>query len=316
MRLPFVIAAALALAACTPPTEDVRLPAPDAGTPALRHRTGTFAGVGGVTLFEQSWSPAGPSKAVLVVQHGLKDHGGRYADLAAFLAKDGFATYAYDLRGHGRSAGERVDVERFDDYVSDLATYVEKVRAGEPNKPLFVLGHSMGGAIVTLYALDRHPAISGVVLSAPALAQDAPAVKVGATHAIAALSPRAGVFNLDLDDFSRDPRVVADGKSDPLVYQGGAPAETAVELLGAIDRIQHRMEEMTYPVLDLHGTKDHVTVPQGSRDLIARARSTDKTLKLYDGLVHDLLHEPERAQVMADIQGWLDARLTPPKASP
>jgi alpha-beta hydrolase superfamily lysophospholipase len=97
-----------------------------------------------------------------------------------------------------------------------------------------------------------------------------------------------------------------------VVYQGAGPARTAAQLLGAIEATQQHMEEVTVPLLVLHGTRDLLTNPDGSRDLARRARATDKTLKLYEGLYHDLLHEPERARVMADIVGWLAERVSPP----
>ena len=138
-----------------------------------------------------------------------------------------------------------------------------------------------------------------------------------------ACSPGAGVFQLDLHQFSRDPAVVRAGLEDPLVYQGAAGARTARELLGAIAEIQDHMEDVTVPLLAMHGAADRVTPPEGSKALVSRARSTDKTLKIYPGLSHDLLHEPEKEQVMADLVKWLSDHAPPraqaaepPKASP
>jgi alpha-beta hydrolase superfamily lysophospholipase len=126
------------------------------------------------------------------------------------------------------------------------------------------------------------------------------------TKLVAALSPRAGVFQLDLDDFSRDPASVWWTRVDPLVYQEPGPARTAKEVLGAIDRIQEHMEDVRGPLLILHGGADKVTPPHGSRELFRRSRAPDKTLRIYDGLYHDLLHEPARDQVARDILDWLE----------
>jgi acylglycerol lipase len=282
------------------------------------HAEGFFAGAGDVQLFEQSWRPPGaPPRAVVVLVHGLLDHSSRYAAVATCLADHGFAVYAFDLRGHAHSAGPRVWVDRFDDYLADLDRFVERVRAREPGKPVFVFGHSMGGAIVTLWAVTRKPAVAGVTLSAAALQVGVSGLKVLGTKVIAGLAPRAGVFSLDLRDFSRDPAVVKEALDDPWVYHHGAPARTARELLRAIRRIEAAEEDVTVPLLLMHGTADKVTPPAGSKALYERARTADKTLKLYDGLYHDLFHEPEKATVVRDWLDWLEKRAPPlPVATP
>jgi alpha-beta hydrolase superfamily lysophospholipase len=276
------------------------------------HREGFFKSHD-AELYEQSWRPEGVRpRAILVVVHGLKDHSARYAAAATELARAGYLVTAFDLRGHGRSSGVRVDIASFEDYLRDLDVFLARVRGHEQALPIFELGHSMGGAIVTLHTLTRHPAdVRGVILSAPALASSVSGLKVAATRGIAALDPEAGVFNLDLDDFSRDPLTVKMSKEDTLVYQGGAPARTAVGLVDAIDEIQGRMEELRAPLVAMHGTGDKITPPEGSRDLVRRAAATDKTLHLFPRLFHDLLHEPERAEVVSVIRAWLDARTRP-----
>src|SRR5262249_9810787 len=147
--------------------------------------------------------------------------------------------------------------------------------------------------------------------SGAALEVDGSPVKVGGTKLVAALAADAGVFQLDLDDFSRDREVVRACEAYPLVYQDPAPAQTARELVNAIHESEARMEEIEVPLLVLHGGADKVTPPKGSQELVRRARSRDKTLKLYPGLYHDLLHEPEKAVVMEDIAAWLDRHVAP-----
>jgi len=276
--------------------------------PSIAHAEGTFQGQGGIGLFEQSWRPAEP-RAVLVIMHGLKDHSSRYAETAEALARRGFAVHAFDLRGHGCSAGGRVWVDRFDQYVSDLAVFVDRVKAREPGKPVFVMGHSMGGAIVTTYVLTRKPDLKGLVLSAPALkpGADVSPFLIGTVGLFSAIAPGLGLLDLKNEDFSRDPAVVAAMSKDPLIQQGAGPARTASELLQALLEIGKNMEQVKLPFLVMHGTKDKLTNPEGSKELNARAGSTDKTLKIYEGLSHDLLHEPEKAQVLSDLTSWLDA---------
>ncbi|WP_394829240.1 alpha/beta hydrolase [Pendulispora albinea] len=278
----------------------------------MEHREGTFLGAGDTKLSEQSWRPSTPPKGVLVIVHGLKDHSGRYAEVAWHLVEQGYAVHSFDLRGHARSEGVRVYVDEFDDYVSDVEIFVERVRRLEPGLPIFMFGHDIGGSIVTLYAITRKPDIAGIVLSGAALKGALSGFATLATKMAAALSPKAAVYKLDPCLFSRDPTVVEATKNDPLVHQAAAPARTAKELINAIDRIQKRMEELTVPLLIMHGGADRVTSPDGSRQLNERARSERKTLVIFDELYHDLLHEPDRDKVEAQLIAWLDANTSAP----
>lgn len=307
----------LALAACQGPSHAVR--APGAGATAfsatagreVSHAESTFEGARGLQLFSQAWRPVGEEPlAAVVVVHGLRDHSTRYAELAEHLVGQGFAVHAFDLRGHGKSGGVRVHVDSFEEYLTDLGLFLERVRGQEGGKPVFLFGHSMGGAIVTLFTLERKPDIRGLLLSAPALKPGEKVSKalIATTKVIGGVLPNLKVLELDPKQFSRDPAVVRENETDPLIYQKGGPARTASRLLGALNTISERMEEVSTPVLVMHGTADTVTNPEGSKDLVKRASSQDKTLKLYDGLYHDLLHEPEKAQVLGDVAQWLRER--------
>lgn len=314
----------LALTVCSgcggPPTYPAKpVTTMAASLSAVDHGSGLFKGTGEQDLFEQWWRPMSTSsrstsnvKSVLVIMHGLKDHSTRYATFAERLAQKGVAVYAFDLRGHAHSAGQRVGIESFDEYIEDLSIFMLRVKAREgQGKKVFLLGHSMGGAIATLYAMKKQPHLNGLILSAAALRVNVCPLKVGGTKLTASVAPNAGVFNLDLDRFSRDPNVVKEGKADPLVYQDGAPAKTARELLAAIRVIEDNPGALHVPILALHGEADEVTDPRGSKNLVAQAASTDKTLKLYPTLVHDLLHEPEKEMVMTDIEKWMLDRSSP-----
>jgi alpha-beta hydrolase superfamily lysophospholipase len=305
-----VISLTLLLLGCSgPPYMPARTaPPPPAAAASVEHASDFFAASDGTAIFEQWWRPSGKPRAVLVVVHGLKDHSSRYAELAELLVARGIAVYALDLRGHAHSAGVRVGVDRFEDYLADLDVLVRHVQQREGGAPMFLFGHSMGGAIATLWTIGRAPTLAGLVLSGAALRANVSPIKAAATRFIAWIAPSAGVFQLDLDDFSRDPQVVRACRSDPLVYQGAAPARTAATLLDALDAIEEHMGVVRVPLLAMHGSADRVTDPQGSRLLVARAGSTDKTLLVWPGLVHDLVHEPERAQVIDAIVSWIDAR--------
>jgi len=269
-----------------------------------------FVGFGGIQLYTQSWRPKARPRAAVILVHGLKDHSDRYAATALKLVEEGYAVHAFDLRGHGRSAGARVYVDDVGDYVADLAIFVERVRAREPNRPLFLFGHSMGGEIATLFTIAKNPDLRGLVLSGASLkpGKSVSGTLIATTKVLATVWPELPVLDLDLEQFSRDPAVVEEGKKDPLIFQDSAPARTAAAVLRGIERIQDSMAEVGAPLLILHGGADKVTDPAGSRQLKVRARSSDKTLIIYEGLYHDLLHEPEKAKVLGDIVTWLNER--------
>lgn len=267
----------------------------------------TYESADGWVHFERSWRPKAEARGMLVVVHGLKDHSARYADFAMGLSKRGFSVRSYDHRGHGRSDGKSQRVDDFTDFVTDLDSFVQRSKQAEPRVPVFVLGHSMGGAIATGYALDHQADIAGLVLSAPALATDAGGGTKAGAHFASAFFPGVRVADLPIDKFSRSPDVIADAKNDPLVDLGGVPARTIAGLLDMMGHIEDNREKFTLPVLDMHGKIDEITLPEGSRAFVSGIASKDKTLWMCRGLVHDLLHEPESVDMADGVARWLEA---------
>ncbi len=288
-----------------PTTPEVQTATEPSRAQAFAHHYGHFPGAAGVELFEQAWLPHQAPTAVLVIVHGLKDHSSRYERTARALVERGYGVYAFDLRGHAHSAGQRVQVEQFDDYLADLQIFIERVREQHPAKPILLFGHSMGGAIATRFVQQHPDQVQGLALSAAALQVNESAITLAGTRMLASLMPAAPLFNLDLEEFSRDPNVVKAGLSDPLVYQGAAPVHTARELINTIEAIQADFSAVRLPLLIMHGTADSVTPPQGSEALYQQASSTHKRLKLYEGLAHDLLREPEKDRVIQDLADWM-----------
>jgi acylglycerol lipase len=275
----------------------------------VAHEEGDFDGYGLVRIFEQWWRPAkGPVRASLVLVHGLDDHSTRYAELGNRLAEHGYAVHAFDLRGHGSSGGRRVYVESFNEYVEDLQSFVDSVRAREGGRPVFVLGHDLGGTIALEYVLEKKPQLAGLVVSGPLLQVDISGFRQLVTKAAGTVLPLLATMSIDVDHFSQDPEVVRACKEDPLIDHGNGPVRTAREILNAMSSISAREEEVGLPVLILHGGADAVAAAEASRALFTRAGSKDKTLRVYDGMFHDLWREPAREQVLEDLAAWLDAR--------
>ncbi|MGB3634958.1 MAG: lysophospholipase [Rubrobacteraceae bacterium] len=279
--------------------------------PEIQRGNGSFTGPGGGNIFEHWWRPRNEARAAVILVHGLKDHGARYDHVGEWFAGHGYATHAFDLRGHGESAGERFFVASFDEYVDDLDTFVARVLEKEPGKPLFLLGHSMGGAVASLFVLLRKPDLEGLVLSAPALEPTANVspVLIWLSGIISRFFPRAPVTKVDIKALSHLPEVIEAARKDPLSNERPAPARTGYEILRAMRRIRERSHELTLPILIMHGTGDHLTNPDGSKKLYKQAASEDKELKLYEGLYHELLNETEQERVLEDITLWLDERL-------
>jgi alpha-beta hydrolase superfamily lysophospholipase len=277
----------------------------------IHHTEGSFETRDGVTLFEQTWRPSGEAKAAVVIVHGYAEHSGRYAHVAERLVRSSYAVHAYDLRGHGRSDGLKGLIRSISTLVNDTDEFIKRAGEQEPGIPLFLLGHSTGGGIAALLAIDGRLAVRGMVLTGALirLADDVPAPLQWVAAILGALVPRLPVKGLDSGVISRDPEVVAAYDNDPLVYRGRTMARTAAELMGACKRIQARMEAVTLPILVMHGAADALIDPEGSVELHARAASDDKMLKLYDGAYHEIMNEPKKAQVLTDVVQWMDARI-------
>jgi len=283
----------------------------------MKHQEGFFRGVRGSNNYFQYWLPETTPKAALLLVHGLAEHSGRYANLVAHLVPRGYAVYGMDHVGHGKSDGARAYVERFDDFVRPLRTYFGMVREWQPDAPIFLVGHSLGGLIGATYLLDYQDGLQGAIISGPAVkvpGNISPAI-VLAGRILSVLIPKVGVLGLDARGISRDPAVVAAYVNDPLVFTGKTTARLGAEMLKAMRRITAEANRIRLPVLILQGGADKLVDPAGARMLHDLAGSADKTLKVYEGLYHEVYNEPERDQVLRDVESWLEAHLRPPFAT-
>lgn len=265
----------------------------------------------GVRIHLRSWMPEGGARAVVVICHGVNSHGGQHAWTAGQLAARGFAVFALDLRGRGKSEGERFFVEDVADYVADVAGAIAIARARHPGLPLYLLGHSAGGVVACTYTLDHQDEIDGLICESFAFQVPAPGFVLSAIKGLSHIAPRLGVLTLHMKDFTRDPDALAALMADPLTKGETQPAATVAALVRADERLHDSFGQITLPVLILHGTADKATVCRGSEYFHAHAGSADKTLRLYEGHYHDLLNDIGKEAVLADIAGWIEARLAP-----
>lgn len=264
---------------------------------------------GGLQILVRSWRPAGTARGVIAICHGVKSHSGYYISVAEQFAASGFAVYALDLRGRGKSDGERFYIEKFDDYIDDVDAMMKLAKSREPGLPVFLLGHSAGGVISSVYTLEHQADLAGFICESFAFQVYAPDIALALLKGLSHVAPHAHVLDLKNKDFSRDPNVVQAMDDDPLIAGEVQPINTVAEMARADDRLKLEFPLITLPVLILHGTADKATKPGGSQLFYDTAGSADKTLKLYDGHVHDLLNDFGREEVIADITGWINAHL-------
>ena len=280
------------------------------GDPGIQVEEDTFAGVRGLRIHVRTWLPAGAPTGVVVIAHGFAEHGGRYAAVAERLVADGLAVRAADHRGHGLSEGKRTSVVRFGDYVDDLNTVIAQARARWPSQPLVLLGHSMGGLIALDLAV--RPATHSTVSSSRHL-QRVPATCRGSSSPSDELCPalrRTRAFCASRSTGSAEtPRW-----STPTTTTRSCFARRSAR--GSVRRCSTRwtvstpgLPSLHVPLLVMQGTADGLVDPGCGPHVYERAGSTDKTLKMYDGLWHEIFNEPERDHVLGDLIAWLRTHL-------
>jgi acylglycerol lipase len=276
----------------------------------VNHRAARLRGSGGIGIYWQAWFGQDEPRAVVVIAHGAGEHSDRYRHVAARLVADGYAAYAIEHRGHGRSGGPRALVDRLDNAVADLDALVSLAAAEHPGIGIFLLGHSMGATVAVSYALAHQERLSGLILSGPLAAlAAAPAPMRAAAKVLSAIAPQLPMFAIDASLVSRDPAVVEAYRADPLVYHGKLPVRTVAELAAAIDTFPGDVSRITIPTVIMYGTADGLCPTEGSVMLGERLGSADKTLTAYDGLYHEIFNEPEQERVLDDLCSWLAAHV-------
>lgn len=261
----------------------------------MDHAEGSFRGLEDYRIYYQRWLPQGTPRAVLLIAHGFGEHSGRYGNVVEHFVPRGYAIWALDHRGHGRSDGERVMVRHYTDYLTDLKTFFDLVREAHPNEKVYLVGHSMGAAISTAYAARHQDELAGLVLSGGGIATDkAP--------------PRPPGLALH-ETLSRDPAVIAAYVSDPLVFHGTPPSGRDSAMAQMREALPALARQITLPILIMAGYASPLGDGPRSEALYEAVASPDRTLKLYPDLMHEIFNEPEHPQVLADLARWLDEHL-------
>jgi acylglycerol lipase len=283
-------------------------------TPKPADEEGVIESCDGVRLFAQYWKPSSKTRGAVCIVHGGLEHSGRYAHVGKVLRDADYLVATIDLRGHGQSPGQRVFVREFNEYLNDVRCLWSDVARKAPSKPIFLLAHSLGGLIATRFTVRERPTLAGLVLSGPLFEFASGISRWSRMLAVVLgrLLPSVTLTNaVDVRRISRDPEVVRAYEADSLIHHGGIPLRTGAEIIRAMAELNARMEEVRVPLLIFHGTSDGLAHPAGSKRLFARSGSADKTLRLCEGPVHEVLNEPESPALLAELLRWLDRNTTP-----
>jgi len=277
----------------------------------MRHLEGFSQGADETRVYYQSWLPENDVKGILLIVHGLAEHSGRYMNVVNHFVPLGYGVYGIDHIGHGKSDGTRVFVNGFEDFTNTLKNYFDMIQEWQPQKPIFLVGHSMGGLICSIYLLDHQAELAGSVISGPSVkvSDNISSVTIFFGKVFSILMPKLGLVRLEADGLSRDPAVVEAYVSDPLVSTKKVTARLGAELLKAMQRITGEAGRITLPVLIVQGGADRLVDPSGAQMLYDLISSEDKTLKIYEGLYHEVVNEPEYKEVLRDVEAWLDKRI-------
>jgi len=282
----------------------------------MQHAAGKFNSNDGLQLYYQAWLPVlkahGEPKAVFAVIHGYGEHSGRYLNPVSYFVPRGWAIYAYDLRGHGKSPGPRGHINRFDEYLSDTDAFLKLVRQLNPGGKLFLLGHSLGGLIVSAY-VENYPAgeLSGLLMSSAFLGFKlrVSAAKAALGRLMSNLMPAMTMKNdLSAALLSHDPAVVAAYDTDPLNHHV-ATARFFTEVTTAQARTLERAGEVKLPLLVMYAGDDQIVDPECSRVFFEGAASVDKTTHRYDNYYHEIFNEANKEVVFKDMENWLVGRV-------
>ena len=272
----------------------------------MEHREGIIKTKDGIDLFYQSWYPEGTPKGIIQLIHGFAEHGSRYMNVVNALVPKGLIVFADDHRAHGRSGGERGHINSFYDFISDEKEFTKHIRTQEKDLPLFLLGHSMGSLISLIYLSHFPDEFSGLILSGTGIVagKGKQAFQILMVNILSRVLPKRKIKNTISEDISRDPQVVEAYKNDPLVLKEFS-FKFGGEMLKAFKQLPKETVKITLPVLIQVGEKDPIA--KGAENLYSLLNSSDKTLKIYDDLFHEVYNELEedRRKVLSDLEHWL-----------
>ncbi|QPC82227.1 alpha/beta hydrolase [Phototrophicus methaneseepsis] len=279
----------------------------------MKHYTNMFYNKDEQRIHTEIWLPEAPPTAIILVVHGYAEHIGRYTPVIEQMVQEGYAVYGLDHRGHGKSQGKRVYMETINDLVDDLRQYFEWVREQHPGLPIIILSHSMGTLISLTFALRYQQDLHGLIISGTATNSDEilPSPLVTAMRWLSQVIPTVRLASPGGNDIlTRDQAIIQAVEADPLIDKGPWRVGMAYRMIEAGRYIRAHAHELTLPLLILHGEADKLTPISGAQMIFDKASSTDKTIKMYPGMRHEVMNEIGREEVFDDIKLWLKGHLS------
>ncbi len=272
----------------------------------MDHKQGTFQGAGNVALFYQKWLPENKSVATIIIIHGGGEHSNRYMNVVNYFIFRQYAIYSYDLRGHGRSPGQRGHINYWDEFREDLTAFIKLVIKEKPDNPIFLLAQSVGGIIALDYCLHRPKGIKGVICTSPAIGKiGVPEILWKIGRIFDRIWPNCPFSTgLEISKLSRDPFIIEETKTDPLYHRKATP-RLGMQIELTVDWIHAHAGDFCFPLLILHGTEDEIAFIEGSRKFISNVTYPDAHLQEYEGGYHELYNDIIKDQVLEDIEHWL-----------
>jgi alpha-beta hydrolase superfamily lysophospholipase len=263
---------------------------------------------GGAALFYRSWYPDYTPHSALLLLHGYGEHGGRYRELAGRFSRLGCIVFVPDLPGHGHSEGKRAYLPKLERMIEELHGFIGETVRSVTELPLLLMGHSMGGGLATLYALEHQEQLEGLILSGAAirLGGSASLPQRLAARLLAAVLPGLPLAPFDLAGISRDPEVVEEYAADPLVYTGRVRVYSGLQLL-RIEELTSpgRLARLRLPMLIYHGGADRIVPPEASSLLYQNVSSPDTTYRVFPDAYHEVHNEAEKDALFELIEGWI-----------
>lgn len=275
----------------------------------MAHKTSTHLTKEGTEIFEQYWQPMGDPRAVICLIHGLGEHSGRYDHLAEFYNGKGYLVAAFDLRGHGKSGGQLGHYPNLQAVMDDIQNFLEKLETENPDLPVFLYGHSLGGVMVLNYVLQNRNHIKAVIATSPGLAtgQKVAEWKLTLGKLLYSIVPTFTMPNgLDVNNISRDPDVVQKYISDPLVHDK-VTAKFGLDFINAGQFALDHASEINLPILLQYGSGDHIVSGDAIREFAKR--SPDVLYHEWFGQYHELHNEPEKTEFFEFTENWMDYQI-------
>ena len=277
----------------------------------MQHSEFNFEGMNGISLYSQSWLPEVQPCAVIALVHGIGEHSGRYMNVVEHMLSNQSAVYGYDLRGHGNSPGQRGHIDSWQAYRIDLLNFLKMIRVQQSERPIFLMGHSMGALIVLDFILSENQKLAGVILSGAPIEPVGIArpILVAMARILSRIYPSFPIdLDLDQDALSRIPSVIMAYKRDSLVHSK-VSARWGTEALSTVNSVKRQVENINIPLLMIHGEADRLNSVVGARKFFEQIRVHDKEFISYPAGYHELHNDLDYREMLSDLLDWINRHM-------